>query len=49
MLPTNEELAVEKEFKEEIEGVLARIRPSLGGASKRCNTIYAGARYRKCA
>jgi hypothetical protein len=32
MLPTNEELAVEKEFKEEIEGVLARIRPSLGGA-----------------
>ena len=32
MLATNEELAVEKEFKEEIEGVLARIRPSLGGA-----------------
>ncbi len=42
MLATNEELGVEKELKEEIEGVLARIRPSLGGADVELRDVNQG-------
>jgi len=38
-----------KGIKEEIESVLARVKPSLGGASKQSKVIHTEGRYRKCA
>jgi Fe-S cluster biogenesis protein NfuA len=42
ILAANEELGVEQELKEEVEGVLARIRPSLGGADVQLRDISQG-------
>lgn len=42
MLATNEELGVEQRIKEEVESVLAKIRPSLGGADVELRDINQG-------
>lgn len=42
MLPTNEELGVEKKLKEEVEGVLAEMRLSVGGANSELTDINHG-------
>jgi hypothetical protein len=39
---------MEEEMRKEIQGMLARIKPSLGGASKQSKVIYTERRYQKC-